>query len=197
MKPQWLVGGPPGGSCVGWAAPPLLSPLLTSRLCRPLLPTSSTPIRHKGGDPLGPPYSCSACVSGPESLLLLLSPFRQCCALGRGRLQWWREERRKENRPSQSGPAPIERASGLHHNNTTHDNTHPDDTNKTTFIRHTLRLVAGIWYYTIRSIDVHGNTKRFLSPPIRIRFTPNSQGSFVSPPPTHPYRSHSHPTSPW
>jgi hypothetical protein len=35
------------------------------------------------------------------------------------------------------------------------------------------------------------------SPPILIRFPPNSQSSFFSPHPTHPHRSYTHPTSPW
>lgn len=185
LKSQWLVGGPPGGSCVCWAAPPLRSPPLPGRFCLPSSHPPPPPSRHKGGDTLGLPYSCSACDSAPESPLPLLSPCRQCCALGRGRLQWWREERRRQSRPSQSGPAPTQRAPGLHHNNNTHDCTQADDTNEPTLTRQSLRLAVWIWYYTIRNTDVHGKTKRLLSPPILIRFTQNSQSRLFSPSPTH------------
>lgn len=173
------------GSWVCWAVPPLLSPLPPPVLCCSSLHSLPPTSRHKGGDLLRPPYSCSACDSAPESPLPLLSPCRQCCALGRGRLQWGREERRRQSRPSQSGPAPTQRAPGLHHNNNTHDYTQADDTNEPTLTRQSLRLAVWIWYYTIRNTDVHGNTKRLLSPPILIRFTPNSQSRYFSPFPTH------------
>ena len=181
-----VVGGwSPGRElCVlGCASAAVASP--SRPLLSPLLSPPPPPSRHKGGDTLGLPYSCSACDSAPESPLPLLSPCRQCCALGRGRLQWWREERRRQSRPSQSGPAPTQRAPGLHHNNNTHDCTQADDTNEPTLTRQSLRLAVWIWYYTIRNTDVHGKTKRLLSPPILIRFTQNSQSRLFSPSPTH------------
>lgn len=116
------------GSWVCWAVPPLLSPLPPPVLCCSSLHSLPPTSRHKGGDLLRPPYSCSACDSAPESPLPLLSPCRQCCALGRGRLQWGREERRRQSRPSQSGPAPTQRTQRDYTTTTTHTTIHKQTT---------------------------------------------------------------------